>query len=95
MSHVKKCVVWDLDNTIWDGVCLEGAVSLRSGVAAAIRDLDARGILHSIASRGDEETARNTLRGFGLDAYFLVPPDQLASQIAECREDLAGTRLTA
>ena len=73
MSDVKKCVVWDLDNTIWDGVCLEGAVSLRSGVAAAIRDLDARGILHSIASRGDEETARNTLRGFGLDAYFLVP----------------------
>jgi FkbH-like protein len=73
MSEVKKCVVWDLDNTIWDGVCLEGAVSLRSGVAAAIRDLDARGILHSIASRGDEETARDTLRGFGLDSYFLAP----------------------
>jgi FkbH-like protein len=73
MSQVKKCVVWDLDNTIWDGVCLEGAVSLRSSVAAAIRELDLRGILHSIASRGDEETARNTLKGFGLDAYFLVP----------------------
>jgi FkbH-like protein len=73
MSQVKKCVVWDLDNTIWDGVCLEGTVSLRRGVAAAIRDLDLRGILHSIASRGDEETARKTLKGFGLDAYFLVP----------------------
>jgi len=73
MSQVMKCVVWDLDNTIWDGVCLEGAVLLRRGVVAAIRDLDLRGILHSIASRGDEETARNTLKGFGLHAYFLVP----------------------
>jgi FkbH-like protein len=73
MTLMKKCVVWDLDNTLWDGVCLEGAVSLRRGVAAAIRDLDRRGILHSIASRGDEETARKTLRDFGLDGYFLVP----------------------
>jgi FkbH-like protein len=73
MTPVRKCIVWDLDNTIWDGVCLEGAVSLRSGVADAIKALDRRGILHSIASRGDEETAMGTLRGFGLDAYFLVP----------------------
>ena len=28
-----KCVVWDLDNTLWDGVLLEdGEVSLRPGV---------------------------------------------------------------
>ena len=25
-----KCVVWDLDNTIWDGILTEGEVTLRS-----------------------------------------------------------------
>lgn len=73
MSQTKKCVVWDLDNTLWDGVCLEGDVSIREDVKAAIRELDRRGILHSIASRGDEETANNTLQRFGLADYFLVP----------------------
>jgi len=73
MPPLKKCVVWDLDNTVWDGVCLEGPVSLRSGVAAVIRELDRRGILHSVASRGDVQTATDTLREVGLAPYFLVP----------------------
>ena len=38
MPQMKKCVVWDLDNTLWDGVCLEGTVRLRPAVEAAIRD---------------------------------------------------------
>jgi len=34
-----KCVVWDLDNTIWDGILLEDAeVTLRAGVLEAIRE---------------------------------------------------------
>jgi len=36
-----KCVVWDLDNTVWDGVLLEDAnVTLRPWVVAHIRKLD-------------------------------------------------------
>ncbi len=73
MPQAKKCVVWDLDNTLWDGVCLEGEVSIREEVTASVQELDRRGILHSIASRGDEETAKNTLKVFGLEDYFLVP----------------------
>jgi len=65
--------VWDLDNTVWDGVCLEGPVRVREGVTATIRELDRRGILHSIASRGDESVARGALREFGLEDLFLVP----------------------
>ena len=70
---MKKCIVWDLDNTLWDGVCLEGAVTLREKVAEAIRELDRRGILHSIACRGNEEAAITTLKDFGLEGFFLVP----------------------
>ena len=69
-----KLVVWDLDDTVWQGTLLEGGVTeLAEGVAQAIRDLDARGILHSIASRNDAVSALEALKNFGLADYFLVP----------------------
>lgn len=69
-----KCVVWDLDNTLWDGILLEdGTVSLRPGVVDVIRTLDARGILHSIASRNDPTAANELLERLGISAYFLYP----------------------
>lgn len=67
-----KCVVWDLDNTLWDGVLLEDRrVTVRPSVVAAVRTLDERGILHSIASRNDHTTAMGALREAGLADYFL------------------------
>ena len=69
-----KCVVWDLDHTFWDGVLLEDArVTLKPGVREVIETLDARGILHSIASRNEPEPALAKLREFGLADYFLYP----------------------
>ena len=69
-----KCVVWDLDNTLWDGVLLEDPeVRLRPDVPRVIEALDERGILHSVASRNDAGTARARLRELGLDEYFLHP----------------------
>ncbi|MGB8943535.1 MAG: HAD-IIIC family phosphatase [Streptomyces sp.] len=69
-----KCVVWDLDNTVWDGVLLEdGDVTLRPGVVDVIRTLDERGILHSIASRNDHDAAMAKLEELGIAEYFLYP----------------------
>ncbi|WP_326654676.1 MULTISPECIES: HAD-IIIC family phosphatase [unclassified Streptomyces] len=74
MTTTVKCVVWDLDNTVWDGVLLEdGDVKLRPGVAEVIRTLDERGILHSVASRNDHDAALAKLQEFGLAEYFLYP----------------------
>jgi FkbH-like protein len=70
---VAKCVVFDLDNTLWDGVLLEGAVALRPAVLETIRQLDERGILISIASKNAAEDAAAQLRAFGLEAYLLCP----------------------
>jgi len=69
-----KCVVWDLDNTLWDGVLLESDdVSLRDGVTDIIRTLDSRGVLQSVASKNDHHTAMAKLEEFGLAGYFLYP----------------------
>ena len=69
----KKCVVWDLDNTVWDGICLEGNVKPRAEVRRTIKELDDRGILHSIASRGEEDVAMEVLKKYDLFDYFLAP----------------------
>ncbi|MDQ6672239.1 MAG: HAD-IIIC family phosphatase [Chloroflexota bacterium] len=73
-TRAIKCVVWDLDNTIWDGVLLEDQqVQLRAGVRATLEELDRRGILHSIASRNDPELAMAKLAELGIQHYFLYP----------------------
>lgn len=69
-----KCVVWDLDNTLWHGVLLEDKrVFLRENVVEIIETLDRRGILQSVASKNDHDSALAKLREFGLNDYFLYP----------------------
>lgn len=69
-----KCLVWDLDHTVWDGVLLENDdVKPRPGVREALAALDERGILNSVASRNDPATALAKLTELGLRDYFLVP----------------------
>jgi FkbH-like protein len=87
-----KCVVWDLDETIWDGILLEmDAVKLKPGIKEIIRTLDSRGILHSIASKNDYDDAMCKLRKFGLDEFFLYPEinwNAKSVSIASIRENL-------
>ena len=69
-----KCVVWDLDDTLWQGILLEDQqVTLRPGLVDVIRALDERGILQSIASRNDAAQALAQLAAFGMAEYFLYP----------------------
>jgi FkbH-like protein len=71
-----KCIVWDLDNTLWDGILIEDGLEklkLREGVAEVIRSLDQRGILQSIASKNSHEDGMAALRNFGLEEYLLYP----------------------
>lgn len=74
IDRTIKVVVWDLDNTVWEGTLVESPdVKLRPGVLDVIRSLDERGVLHSVASRNDHETAAETLHRLGVSEYFLYP----------------------
>ena len=69
-----KCLVWDLDNTLWQGTLLEDAdVRLPDEVRAVVVELDSRGILQSVASKNDHDLAWKRLEELGLAEYFLVP----------------------
>ena len=72
-----KCVVWDLDNTVWDGTLIETddpkRLNLKTGVLETIQELDRRGIIQSIASKNDMEVAWPVVEDLGIAEYFLYP----------------------
>lgn len=73
-KRVIKVLVWDLDNTLWDGTLLEGDdVQLKPGVAEILETLDSRGILQSVASKNDHDAAMAKLKELGVADYFLYP----------------------
>ncbi len=74
MSKKIKCLVWDLDNTLWDGILLEDSnVVLKDGIINIIKELDRRGILLSISSKNDRDDAMAKLHELGIDDYFIYP----------------------
>jgi methoxymalonate biosynthesis protein len=69
-----KCLVWDLDNTLWDGTILEdGSVELFPGIKDLIVELDSRGVLQSVASKNDHDYAWARLEQLGVSEYFVRP----------------------
>lgn len=74
MSETVKCLVWDLDHTLWQGILLEdGDVVLADEMRAVVVELDSRGILQSVASRNDHDNAWAKLEALGLAEYFVHP----------------------
>ena len=72
-----KCVVWDLDNTLWNGTLIEtddpAALTLNPGIRDVVETLDQRGIIQSVASKNDYAPAMAVLERLGLAEYFLYP----------------------
>ncbi|WP_113672067.1 HAD-IIIC family phosphatase [Vallitalea guaymasensis] len=91
-----KCVVWDLDNTMWDGVLIEDKeVTLRSDVLDIIKELDHRGILQSISSKNNYEDAIDKLDEFGIKDYFLYPQISWSSKSQAVKEIISCLNIGA
>ncbi|MET7639871.1 HAD-IIIC family phosphatase [Streptomyces sp. NPDC005438] len=71
-APLVKCLVWDLDGTLWRGTVLEGDEPvLRPGVRTLLDTLDQRGVLHAVASRNDHDQAWAHLERLGVSEYFV------------------------
>ncbi len=92
MEKEFKCIVWDLDNTLWDGTLLENDnLELKEGIREIIIELDSRGILHSIASKNSYEDAMKKLKELNIEQYFVYPQitwDAKSYGIAEIQKEL-------
>lgn len=74
MSAPIKCVVWDLDGTLWEGAWSEQleAPAWRAGALEALWRLDELGVLQSVVSRAPR-SAWASLEAAGVAELFLAP----------------------
>lgn len=87
-----KCVVWDLDNTLWDGTLSEGDnVILKPQSLRILEELDQRGILQSISSKNNFEDAKDKLEQMEIWKYFIYPKinwNSKSDSVAEIAKDI-------
>ncbi len=73
-DDLVKCLIWDLDNTLWRGTLLEDPeVHLTDGIRRVVVELDRRGVLQSVASRNDHQHAWKRLEELAVAEYFVLP----------------------
>lgn len=68
-----KLVIWDLDETFWNGTLSEGGVTLIEEHIQMVRTLVDRGIMCSVCSRNDMAEARAQIEAIGIWDLFVFP----------------------
>ena len=71
-----KVVVWDGDNTLWDGTVFykdKENVRIKPGTKEALKELDKRGIKSTICSKNYYEDVESILKKFEIEKYFENP----------------------
>ena len=71
-----KLVVWDADNTLWDGTVFykdRENVKLKPGTKEALKELEKRGVKSTICSKNYYEDVDSVLKIFEIEKYFEHP----------------------
>ena len=69
-----KCVIWDLDDTLWDGTLAEGDdIAPRNWLIDIVKQFDEVGIINSICSKNEFDKAKAELEALGIWDYFVFP----------------------
>ena|SRR5712671_3898801 len=89
INNDVKMVIWDLDDTLWNGTLAEGGIEFVEKHGELVKTLAGRGILSSIASKNDFNSVKEILEKHDLWDYFVFPSisfepkGQRVSQIIE------------
>ena len=68
-----KLVIWDLDDTFWNGTITEGGAEISQAHRKLLSDLTDIGIVNSICSKNDYDVVAPVLEKEGLAQYFVFP----------------------
>jgi FkbH-like protein len=78
LPHNVKLVVWDLDETFWQGTLAEGEITPIPSNQEMVVTLAQRGIMSAISSKNDFEKAKATLEKLNVWDYFIFPKIQFS-----------------
>jgi FkbH-like protein len=73
MTEAVRLVIWDLDETFWQGTLTEGGIAYQRHAHHLVITLAKRGIISSICSKNDIAPVRDILQAHGLWDYFIMP----------------------
>ena len=73
MAEAVRLVIWDLDETFWQGTLTEGGHIYNQATHEIVIELARRGIMSSICSKNDIAPVRDILTAAGLWDYFIFP----------------------
>ena len=69
-----KLIVWDLDDTLWQGTLMNhDALLLREEFVDYIKETAKRGVVHSLCSKNDFEPTKAYICSLGLWDLFVFP----------------------
>ncbi len=71
-----KLVIWDLDETVWNGTIGESKIEFKPLVLNLIKEFTTKGIMNSICSKNDFNRVKETFLNFGYQEfwdYFVFP----------------------
>ncbi len=93
IGNKVKLVVWDLDDTFWQGTLTEGGISPIARNRDIVLELSKRGIINSICSKNDYDQVKATLGEMGIWDYFVFPHIRFAPKGQAIAEMLEGAGL--
>lgn len=88
-----RLVIWDLDETFWDGTLCEGGISYNLAHETIVRLLCQRGIMSSICSRNDFAPVEAVLREKGIWDHFIFPSIDWTSKADRVARIIANAQL--
>ena len=91
-----KLVIWDLDETLWQGTLAEdGHVTLPERSIHIIKELTSRGIVNSICSKNHFDDARSVLEKAHIWELFVFPHIAFTPKGEAIRDIIANMQLRA
>ena len=73
IKNTIKLVIWDMDDTFWEGTISEGDINPIEENIKAVKDLTNRGIINSICSKNEYEIVESKLKELAIFDYFVFP----------------------
>ena len=73
MVEGVRLLIWDLDETFWEGTLTEGGVQIVPRNVEIVKELSRRGIINSICSKNDRDKVKAELELAGVWDFFVFP----------------------